>query len=121
MTTKFKQPGDVLDYTNTSGSTIAAGTPVVMGNIIGVALADIANNDTGSVAIEGVFTLPKVTGSAWTIGSKLLWDASAGKFDVGTATPATGDVSVCCVAAGAAASAATTGPVLLNVGVGTVT
>lgn len=121
MTTKYVQDGDILDYTNTSGSTIASGTPVVMGNIIGVALADIANNATGSVAIEGVFNLPKVTGSAWTIGSKLLWDASAGKFDVGTATPATGDVSACCVAAASAASAATTGAVKLNVGVGTVT
>lgn len=120
MTTKYIQDGNVLDYTNTSGSTIAAGTPVVIGNIIGVALADIANNATGAMQISGVFTLPKVTGSAWTIGSKLLWDASAGKFDVGTATPATGDVSVCCVAAAAAASAATTGAVLLNVGVGTV-
>ncbi len=121
MTTKFVQDGDVLDYANASGATIASGAVVVMGNIIGVALSDIADGTTGAVAIEGVFTLPKTTGSAWTIGSKLLWDVSAGKFDVGTATPATGDVSVCCVAAGAAASAATTGPVLLNVGVGTVT
>ena len=120
MTTKYVQDGDVLEYTNASGSTITSGTPVVMGNIIGVALVDIANGASGSVAIRGVFTLPKVTGSAWTLGSKLLWDASAGKFDVGTATPATGDVSVCCVAGGAAASAATTGPVLLNVAVGTV-
>lgn len=120
MTTKYIQDGEVLDYANASGSTITSGTPVVMGNIIGVALADIANGATGSVAVEGVFNLPKVTGSAWTIGSKLLWDSSAGKFDVGTATPATGDVSVCCVAGGAAASAATTGPVKLNVGVGTV-
>ena len=120
MTTKYVQDGAVLDYTNTSGSTIAAGTPVVMDNIIGVALADIANNATGAMAVEGVFTLPKVTGSAWAIGAKLLWDASAAKFDVGTAMPATGDVSVCCIAAAAAASAATTGAVKLNVGVGTV-
>lgn len=120
MTTKFKQPGDVLDYTN-AGSAIAAGTPIVMGNIIGVALVDIATGETGSVGICGVYTLPKVTGSAWTIGSKLLWDASAGKFDVGTATPATGDVSNCCVAAAPAASAATVGAVKISVGVGTVT
>lgn len=120
MTTQYVQAGDVLDYTNASGSTITAGTPVVLGNLIGVALADIANGAVGAMAVRGVFTLPKVTGSAWTVGSKLLWDASAGKFDVGTATPATGDVSVCCVAGAAAASAAATGAVLLNVGVGTV-
>jgi len=120
MATNFKQEGDILYYANSSGSTIASGAVVVMGNIIGVALEDIANGSTGSVAVEGVFTLPKVTGSAWTIGSKLLWDVSAGKFDVGSATPATGDVSMCCVAAAAAASAATTGAVKLNIGVGTV-
>lgn len=120
MTTKYIQDGAVLDYTNSSGSTITSGSVVVMGNIIAVALADIGDDATGPVATEGVFNLPKVTGSAWTIGSELLWDVSAGKFDVGTATPATGDVSACCVAGGAAASAATTGPVKLNVGVGTV-
>lgn len=120
MTSTAKQPGNTLDYTNASGSTIAQGTPVVIGNLIGVAAADIANGATGSLHISEVHMLPKVTGSAWTLGSKLLWDASAGKFDVGTATPATGDVSNCCVAAAPAASAATVGAVLLNVGVGTV-
>lgn len=120
MTTKFKQPGDVLDHTNSTGSTLLAGVPVVLGNLIGIPLVDIPPNTSGSVAIRGVFSLPKVTGSAWGIGAKLLWDASAAKFDIGTATPAAGDVSGCCVAAAAAASAATTGLVLLNIGVGTV-
>jgi predicted RecA/RadA family phage recombinase len=120
MTTLYVQPGDALDYTNSSGSSIAAGTPTVMGNVIGIPLATIANGATGVMAVNGVFTCPKVTGTAWTQGAKLLWDASAGKFDLGTATPASGDVSVCCVAAAAAASGDATGKVLLNVGVGTV-
>ena len=120
MTTLYVQPGDVLDYTNSSGSSIAAGTPTVMGNLIGIPLVTIANGATGAMAMEGVFTCPKVTGSAWVQGARLLWDASAAKFDVGTATPATGDVSVCCVAGAAAASGDATGKVLINVGVGTV-
>lgn len=120
MTTKYVQDGAVMDYTN-AGSAITSGSVVAVGNIIGVALADIAaTSGVGSVALEGVFTLPKVTGTAWTQGAKLLWDASAGKFDLGTATPATGDISGCCVAFAAAASGATTGLVKLNVGVGTV-
>jgi len=72
------------------------------------------------VAMEGVFTLPKATGQAWTTGMKLLWDVSAAKFDYSGATPATGDISVCCVAWAAAASGDTTGQVKINVGVGTV-
>ena len=121
MATNFVQDGDVLTYANT-GSAIASGAVVAIGSLIGIALTDIAaTSGTGPVQIEGVFTVPKATGSAWTQGCKLNWDASAGKFDIGTATPAAGDVSVCCVAAAAAASGDTTGKVLLNVGVGTIT
>lgn len=116
----YIQDGDRLTWTNGTGSDVAAGAPVVIGNLIGVACVAIANGASGAVAMEGVFTLPKATGSAWTAGSRLLWDASAARFDVGTATPATGDVSVCCVAWGAAASADTTGLVKINCGVGTV-
>jgi len=120
MTTKYVMDGDVIDYANT-GSAIAAGSVVAIGNLIGVALVDIpATSGVGSVKLSGVFNLPKATGAEWAQGAKLLWDVSAGKFDVGTATPATGDISNCCVAAAAAGSAATTGWVMLNMGVGTV-
>lgn len=121
MTTKFVDRGEVFTYANT-GAAIKSGAVVVIGNLIGVAEVDIAaTSGTGAVAMSGVFTLPKVVGSAWAQGAKLLYDVSAAAFDVGTATPATGDVSGCCVAAAAALSAATTGQVLLNIGVGTVT
>lgn len=120
MATNYIEDGEVIPYTNT-GAAIASGAVVAIGNLIGVALVDIpATSGVGSVALNGVFTLPKVTGAAWTQGAKLLWVASAGKFDVGSATPATGDISNCCVAFAAAGSAAATGQVLLNVGVGTV-
>jgi len=121
MATNFVQDGDVISYSN-AGSAITAGSVVAIGSLIGVALVDIAaTTGVGSVQLRGVFTLPKATGSAWTQGAKLLWDASAAKFDIGTATPATGDISVCCVAFAAAASGDTTGKVLLNAGVGTIT
>ncbi|MFZ1827998.1 MAG: capsid cement protein [Candidatus Competibacteraceae bacterium] len=121
MTTKYVAEGEALVYSNT-GALIKSGAVVVIGNLIGVALVDIpATSGTGAVALKGVFTVPKVAGSAWVQGAKLLYDVSAAAFDVGTATPATGDVSGCCVAAAAALSAATTGQVLINMGVGTVT
>lgn len=121
MAKNFHQDGDVWDYTNTTGAAIKSGDPVAVGVRMGVALTDIAINAVGAVKMSGVFQLPKVTGSAWAQGAKLLWDKSAGKFDVGTATPATGDVSGCCVAAYAAASADAVGYVQLNVVVGAVT
>ena len=121
MTSKYVQPGKVLQYTN-AGSAISAGDVVVIGKILGVALVAIANGATGSVAIEGVFTLPKVTAAVIPQGSNLLWDVSATKFDVGTATPATGDVSgPPAVAFEAAGNGATTLAVKLTGVPGTVT
>ena len=91
MTTNAVQPGNVIDYT--AGSTIASGDVVVIGNIIGVALGDIANGATGSVATRGVFTVPKVSAAVIAQGESLVWDVSAGKFDDNAASPATGDIS----------------------------
>lgn len=91
MTTTYIQPGKVIQYT--AGSNITAGTVLPIGNILGVALNDIANGATGSVMIEGVFTAPKVSAAVIAQGEKLVWDVSAGAFDDGAATPATGDVS----------------------------
>jgi predicted RecA/RadA family phage recombinase len=121
MATNYYQDGEVLDYTNTTGAAIKSGDPIAIGNIMGIAVLDIAISATGAVQTEGVWKVPKVTGAAWVQGAKVLWDKSAAKFDVGTATPAAGDISNCCVAAYAAASGDATGYVMLNVGLGTVT
>ena len=91
MTITAVQAGNVIDYT--AGATIASGDVVVIGNIIGVALGDIANGATGSVATRGVFTVPKVSAAVIAQGESLVWDVSAGKFDDNAASPATGDIS----------------------------
>ena len=57
------QKGDVLTYTNTGEETVAAGTPVVVGARVGVALVNIAPDESGSVAVDEVFSLEKVTGA----------------------------------------------------------
>lgn len=124
MATNFQEEGHVLNYQNT-GSAITSNSVVVIGNLLGVALVDIAaatgdvdspnNQSSGAVALKGVFaSMPKTTGSAWVAGRKLLWDVSAGKFDVGTATPATGDLLGGAVVWEAAASGDTTGVVMLT-------
>jgi len=91
MATNLVQDGAVIQYT--AGSNISSGAVVKIGNILGVALTDIANGATGSVAIEGVFDVPKVSGAVIAQGESLTWDVSAGAFDDNAATPATGDVT----------------------------
>ena len=95
MAGNYVQPGMVINHT--AGSNISAGSVVKMGNILGVALNDIANGSVGPVQIEGVFRVPKVSGAVIAAGESLTWDVSAnagaGAFDDNAATPATGDVT----------------------------
>ena len=93
MATNSVQEGHVIDWANGTGSAVSANDVVKLGNTLGVALVDIANGATGSVAIRGVFTVPKVSGAVIAQGESLTWDVSAGKFDDNAATPASGDVT----------------------------
>ena len=56
------QEGGYIEIT--AGSTIASGDLVQFGNLHGVAVTDIANGEKGNICLEGVFTLPKLTGAA---------------------------------------------------------
>lgn len=103
MTRTYVQPGRILDYTNAGVALIASGAVIVIGQTLGVALVDIAVGETGSVAIDGVHSLPKVTTAVIQQGEPLLWDVSAGKFDAKSATPAAGDISGAAALAFAAA------------------
>lgn len=115
-------PDDVMPYTNVTGGDLAAGAVVKLKNSIGICLVAIANGAVGSVAVGGVIRdVPKVSGTAWLQGEKLIWDVSAGKFDASSATPATGDVTGGAIAWLAAASADTTGVIKLTPGNTTVT
>lgn len=75
MTTKYVQPGRVLDYAN-GGTVRASGDVVVAGTLVGVCLAAIAANATGSVRIAGVFTLPKLSTDTIAQGALVYWDAA---------------------------------------------
>lgn len=74
MSNTFKQPGEVMDYLNSSGSAIATGTPIVVGTRVGVALATIANGAIGPVAMSGVHTLAKLSTDVVAQGALLYWD-----------------------------------------------
>jgi predicted RecA/RadA family phage recombinase len=121
MTTKMVQKGDVLDWTNATGSAKASGAVVELKHQIGVALTDIANGAVGAVAIEGCYTVPKVSAAVWVVGEKLIWDTSAGAFDDSAATPATGDITGAAVAMAAGANGETTAVVKLTPGNTTLT
>lgn len=124
MTTKLVQTDGVKLYAN-AGSAITSGSIVVAGNMIGVALQDIAaTTGTGSVDFTPgrVFSgIPKVSAAVFTVGEKLIWDVSAGKFDDSAAAPATGDVTGAVVAWVAGANAETTCTIMLSPGNSTVT
>lgn len=91
MATNYVQPGDVIPFTLTG--TVAANSVVKVGQTLGVALDGGVSGDVIQVAIQGVFTLPKVSDAVIKAGESLVWDVSATAFDDNAATPAPGDVS----------------------------
>ena len=72
----YIQDGDRIDYT--PAATVTAGDVVVIGGLVGVALATIDAGSTGAVALRGIYSLPKATG-AINAGADVYWDATAKK------------------------------------------
>jgi len=107
----YVQQGAILDHT--AASAITGGDPVVMGDSVGIAVGDIDSGGGGSVAVEGVYQVTKASGTAWTQGDALDYDASAGAFDKDI-SGASGDVTGCAIAAADATSGATSGKVKLT-------
>lgn len=111
--------GEGKTITITAGGTISSGDVDAIGTgLVGVAMNDATSGQAVVYALEGVFTLAKITG-AINAGDVLDWDVSA--LAVGKAiTPAAGDVENFGVAMEAAASGAATVKVKLTQG-GTLT
>jgi predicted RecA/RadA family phage recombinase len=106
MAKNYIQEGDVLDHI--AAAAIGSGDVVLMGKRIGVAVADIASGATGSVAVEGVFNLPKVVTQAPAQGALLYWDAAASNIT----TTATGNTL-----AGYAAAPGVNGSLTVNINI----
>lgn len=64
--------GNVMSFT--AGADYEAGDVVVVGSIVGVCLAAVANGDTGTMAVAGERTVPAATAEI-TAGAKVYWDA----------------------------------------------
>lgn len=74
MGMKFNDSDAIRHYNNATGTTITAGTAVAVGTgFVGVASRDIPPLTTGTLALEGVYTLPKPTGAGtdYARGSKV--------------------------------------------------
>ena len=80
----YVQNGDYITFT--AGATITSGMIVKVGSLFGVALTDVANGSTGTLALRGVFTLPKTTGGGTAI-------AAGGPAYFDTSVAATGAVN----------------------------
>lgn len=59
----YWQRGEALDYLNETDEVIAGGTIIDLSERIGVAGLDILPNETGSLHVTGVFSIPKTDSS----------------------------------------------------------
>ncbi|MBD9395143.1 DUF2190 family protein [Acidovorax sp. ACV01] len=69
----FIQVGDVLDHT--PAGAVASGAVVVIGVRVGIAVANIAAGETGSIRVKGVVELAKLGTDVVAQGALLYWDA----------------------------------------------
>ena len=75
----FVQPGEVLDFINSTGAAIAAGAAVVIGSLLGVACGLVAIGAAGQAAVVGVFALPKKQ-EAFAAGDEVWWDSDGDPY-----------------------------------------
>jgi predicted RecA/RadA family phage recombinase len=108
----FVAHGDSITVTVASGSDavdLESGDGYLIGSLFGVAAYAAAVGEEVVIKTRGVFTLPKTTSQAWTVGQKAYWDAAGAK--VTTTAGSNKQIGVITVAAD---SADTEGTVLLT-------
>tara|TARA_E500000331_G_scaffold57142_3_gene51342 strand:+ start:9589 stop:9912 length:324 start_codon:yes stop_codon:yes gene_type:complete len=84
------QKGSNLDLI--ASAAYASGDLVVEGNLVGVAVTDIASGETGAVATNGVFEFTKETAASLAQGDIAYYDSSSKKLDATTSNDAVGYV-----------------------------
>lgn len=111
------QEGKKMDWTNETASDVVSDQVVVVGAIVGIAQGDIADGETGVLAVAEVHRLPKATG-AITQGAALYWDANGdpvgGTAGSGALTTTATDNTLAGKAFAAAASGDATVDIKLN-------
>lgn len=80
MSKTYIVPGKKINYLNGTGSAIASGDVVYVGNLPGVAEVDIADGEVGVVEVEGVHLLAKTTSLVITQGDRLFFNTTTNKI-----------------------------------------
>ncbi|ABE64068.1 conserved hypothetical protein [Nitrobacter hamburgensis X14] len=74
MAKNFIQPGDTI--TVPAPADVVSGAVVLVGKLFGVANFDAKSGEDVEISTKGVFTLPKTSAQAWTVGAAVYWDAT---------------------------------------------
>jgi len=86
MATNYTAEGKVIQYTCGSSEEVSSGDVVFVNGIPGIALVDIGNSETGSVAVTGAFEVDKHSdsdhGAEFKVGSVVFYDTGEGKASV---------------------------------------
>jgi predicted RecA/RadA family phage recombinase len=75
MATNFVQPGEIL--TLAAPADVLSGAGVLIGSIFGIAQGDALSGALVDINTLGVWTLPKVSALAISVGDVLYWDNTA--------------------------------------------
>ena len=84
LKTELYKSAGTVPYTNATGNTIKAGTPVLAGGRLAIPMRDIANGATDEVLVAGRVRGVKAN-EAWAIGDLVGWDSNG--------NPAVGDAA----------------------------
>lgn len=103
----FTQTGDIV--TVAAPAAVSSGDGVLVGTLFGVAATDAESGADVAIKTTGVFTLPKTSAQAWTVGALIYWDP-----DDKVATTVSTDNALIGKALAIAANPSGTGVVRLN-------
>ncbi|MFY9995060.1 MAG: capsid cement protein [Leclercia sp.] len=84
----YVQDGHTIDVTNSGSAVIVSGTPVAVGDVLAVVVADIAVGGTGTGITSGVVHLPKLSTDNIPQGKTLNFKDGKVQIDATGATPA---------------------------------
>ena len=72
----YVQRGDILDYIPETDT--PAGTPVKIGDLVGITKLDIKAGQLGAIALTGVYEAPKPDGEEIAAGAAVAYDPATG-------------------------------------------
>jgi len=76
----FKGEGNRVQWTNGTGSDVASGAVVDLGDIYGIAVIAIVSGAVGALEIDREHVLAATTASAWKAGDDVYWDSGNSKL-----------------------------------------